>query len=61
MDRLEHASAPIHYIKLVIAIVIVIVGVYLRFADFRYSSEIANVIFIIGALWIFNIVFKIIK
>jgi hypothetical protein len=61
MDRLEYASEPRHYIKLLVAIVIVIVGIYLRFADFRYSSLIATLIFLAGTIWIFRIVFRIME
>ena len=48
MNSMQEANSERHYILLVIAIVIGIVGVYLRFADFRYASAVANVILVAG-------------
>ena len=61
MDRLDYHSDPKHYIKLIASIAIILVGVYLRFAEFRYSSLISTVIFLIGTVWMFRIVFKILE
>jgi hypothetical protein len=61
MDRLDYYSEPDHYKKLIASIVIILVGIYLRFADFRYSSLIATVIFLIGTVWMFSIVFSILE
>jgi hypothetical protein len=61
MDRLDYHSDPAHYIKLIAAVAIVLVGVYLRFADFRYASLISTLIFLIGAIWIFRVVFRILE
>jgi len=59
--RLEAASEPRHYIILVIAIILGIIGVYLRFADFKHSSEIADVIMFIGTIIAIKTVFNIMK
>jgi hypothetical protein len=59
--RLEEASAPRHYIILVIAIVLGIIGIYLRFADFKHSSEVADVIMFIGTIIAIKTVFNIMK
>ena len=48
MSSVQEANSERHYILLVIAIVIGLVGVYLRFADFKYASAVANVILIAG-------------
>jgi hypothetical protein len=57
---MQEANSERHYILLVIAIVIGLVGVYLRFADFKHASIVANIIMAIGAgvalKAIFNIV-----
>jgi hypothetical protein len=46
MNKTEEANSEHHYIILVVAIIIGIVGVYLRFADFRFANIIANIILI---------------
>ncbi|HEY9534574.1 MAG TPA: hypothetical protein VIQ77_08565 [Mucilaginibacter sp.] len=60
MNSMQEANSERHYILLVIAIVIGLVGVYLRFADFKHASIVANIIMAIGAgvalKAIFNIV-----
>jgi hypothetical protein len=57
----QEANAPRHYILLVVAIVIGLVGVYLRFFDFKYASAIANVILVIGTGIALKAVFAIMK
>ena len=57
---MENANSERHYILLVIAIVIGLVGVYLRFADFKHASAIANVILAAGAGVALKAVFSII-
>ena len=57
----QEPNAPRHYILLVVAIVIGLVGVYLRFFDFKYASGIANVILVIGTAIALKAVFAIIK
>jgi len=49
MNKTEEANLPHHYIILTIAVIIGVVGVYLRFfGDFRYVNIVANIILIIG-------------
>ncbi len=61
MNATEEANSEKHYILMVIAIVIGLVGIYLRFADFRYNNIIANIILIIGVLIALKAVFAILK
>ena len=61
MNKTEEANSERHYILLVVAIIIGIVGVYLRFADFRHASLVANIILIIGVLIMLKAVFTILK
>ncbi len=61
MDKTEEANDQRHYILLVVAIIIGIVGVYLRFADFQHSSLVANVILIIAVIIALKAVFTILK
>ena len=60
IDESEDKSLP-YVTTIIIAVVIGLVGIYLRFADFRYSSEIADVILGIAAVIVFTSVFKWIK
>lgn len=65
MESMENANAEGHYKLLTVAIIIGIVGVYLRFAGdvnsgFMYTS-ISNVIMIIGILIALKCVFAIMK
>jgi hypothetical protein len=60
IDESEDKSLP--YVATIIAAVVIgLVGIYLRFADFRYSSEIADVILGIATIIVFTSVFKWIK
>jgi acyl-CoA synthetase (NDP forming) len=61
MSSIQEANSERHYILLVIAIVIGLVGVYLRFADFRHASAVANVILAVGTGVALKAVFSIIK
>ncbi len=61
MSSVQEANAEKHYILLVISIVIGLVGVYLRFADFHYASAIANIILVIGTIICLKAVFAIMK
>ena len=61
MNTMENANSTRHYTLLVIAIIIGIVGVYLRFADFKYASAVSNVILIIGTVISLKAVFAIMK
>lgn len=60
MNSMQEANSERHYILLVIAIVIGLVGVYLRFADFKHASAVANVIMAVGAGVALKAVFSII-
>jgi hypothetical protein len=57
---MQEANSERHYILLVIAIVIGLVGVYLRFADFKHASAVANLIMAVGAGVALKAVFNII-
>jgi len=48
MSTIEESNSDRHYILLTVAVIIGIVGVYLRFAGFHYGSIISNIIFVIG-------------
>ena len=61
MSSMQEANSERHYILLVIAIVIGLVGVYLRFAGFAHASAVANIILAIGAVIALKAVFTIIK
>jgi hypothetical protein len=59
-EESEDRSLP--FVKVIIAgIVIGLVGIYLRFADFKYSSQIADVIFGIGIILTIKTVFDWLK
>ena len=60
IDESEDKSLP-YVVTIIAAVVIGLVGIYLRFADFRYSSEIADVILGIATIIVFTSVFKWIK
>ena len=58
----EHANEERHYILITIAIIIGLLGVYLRFmGDAPYYSWAANVILIIGVAIALKAVFSILK
>jgi len=61
MSSIQEANSERHYILLVIAIVIGLVGVYLRFADFKYASAVANIILVCGVIVCLKAVFAIMK
>ncbi|MDB5031307.1 MAG: hypothetical protein JWP71_2028 [Mucilaginibacter sp.] len=61
MNSMQEANSERHYIFLVIAIVIGLAGVYLRFADFKHASAVANLILAIGAGMGLKAIFTIIK
>jgi hypothetical protein len=60
-NSVKEANADRHYILLVIAIIIGLVGVYLRFADFKHASAVANVILAMGVIVCLKAVFDIVK
>ena len=55
-EETEDRSLPF-VITLIGTIVLGLVGVYLRFADFKYSSQVADVIFGIAIILMFRTVF----
>ncbi|WP_179413189.1 hypothetical protein HDF19_10235 [Mucilaginibacter sp. E4BP6] len=57
IDESEDKSLP-YVATIIVAVVIGLVGIYLRFADFRYSSEVADVILGIATIIVFTTVFK---
>jgi hypothetical protein len=61
MSSVKEANADRHYVLLVIAIVIGLVGVYLRFADFKHASAVANIILVLGVVVCLKAVFDIMK
>ncbi len=62
MNTREEANAPRHYLLLTFAIIIGIIGVYLRFAgDARGWNIAANIILIVGILIALKAVFTIMK
>jgi hypothetical protein len=61
MNQTEEANSESHYLLIVVATIIGIIGVYLRFADFRYNNIIANIILIIGVGLALKAVFAILK
>ena len=48
MNQTEEANNENHYLLITVAIVIMLVGVYLRFADFKSAEIVANILLIIG-------------
>ena len=61
MNPTEEANSESHYLLIVVAVIVGITGVYLRFADFRYSTIVANIILIIGVAIALKAVFAILK
>jgi len=57
MDSTREDSSLPFVTTIIAAIVLGLVGVYLRFADFKYSSPIADVIFLIATVIVFRAVF----
>ena len=60
IDESEDKSLP-NVAAIIVAVVIGLVGVYLRFADFRYSAEIGDVIMGIATVIVFASVFNWLK
>jgi hypothetical protein len=61
MNATEEANSEKHYLLIVLATAIGIVGIYLRFADFRYNNIVANTILVIGVAVALKAVFAILK
>jgi hypothetical protein len=61
MNQTEEANSESHYLLIVVAVIIGVTGVYLRFADFHYSTIVANILLIIGVGIALKAVFAILK
>jgi hypothetical protein len=61
MNSTENANAEGHYLLIVVAIIVGLSGVYLRFADFKFSEIVANILLIIGVGIALKGVFGILK
>jgi hypothetical protein len=61
MNHTEEANSEKHYLLIVLAIVVGLAGVYLRFANFPYSGAVANILLIIGVGIALKAVFAILK
>jgi hypothetical protein len=61
MNPTEEANAERHYLLITVAVIIMIVGVYLRFADFKAATIVANILLIIGVVISLKGVFAILK
>jgi len=60
-NSLQEANQEGHYKFLVVAIVVGLIGVYVRFAPIPHASAIANIILVIGVILGLKGVFKIIE
>jgi hypothetical protein len=61
MNPTEEANQESHYLLIVVALLIGIPGVYLRFADFPFNVIVANILLIIGVGVALKAVFAILK
>ena len=61
MNPTEEANAESHYLLITVAVITIIVGVYLRFADFKSAEVVANIVLIIGVAIALRGVFRILK
>jgi hypothetical protein len=61
MNSTEEANAESHYLLITLAIVFILVGVYLRFADFKFAEVVANIILITGVAIGLRGVFRILQ
>jgi hypothetical protein len=61
MTPTEEANSESHYLLIVVAIIIGVAGVYMRFADFHYAGFIGNILLITGVGIALKAVFAILK
>jgi hypothetical protein len=61
MNPTEEANAERHYLLITVAVIIMIVGVYLRFADFKAATIAANILLIMGVAIGLTAIFRILK
>jgi hypothetical protein len=57
----QEANSESHYLTLVVYIIIGLVGVYLRFAEFPHATLISNIILLIASILTLRAVFGILK
>ena len=57
----QNANSEKHYVALILAVVIGLVGVFIRFADFKLASATGNILMGIGAILVLRAVFAIMK
>ena len=60
-NSVREANSERHYKLLVVAIIIGLIGVYIRFAEFPHASAIANIILVLGVIVALKGVFDIVK
>jgi hypothetical protein len=58
---MQEANSESHYKILVVYIIIGLVGVYLRFAEFPHATLISNIILLIASILTLKAVFGILK
>ena len=61
MNPTEEANSERHYLLITVAVIIMIFGVYLRFADFKAATIVANILLIIGVAVGLTAIFRILK
>ncbi|QXV65379.1 hypothetical protein FPZ42_15540 [Mucilaginibacter achroorhodeus] len=57
----QNANSEKHYIALIIAVAIGLVGVFIRFADFKLASAVGNILMVVGTIFVLRAVFAIMK
>jgi hypothetical protein len=61
MTPTEEANSESHYILIVVAIIIGISGIYLRFLNFPHNTLVANLLLLVGVGVALKAVFAILK
>jgi len=61
MNPTEEANSESHYMLIVVALIVGLPGVYLRFVDFPFNIIVANILLIIGVGIALKAVFGILK
>ena len=61
MSPTEEANSERHYLLITVSVIFMIVGVYLRFADFKAAEIVANILLITGVVIGLTGVFRILK
>lgn len=57
----QNANSEKHYIALILAVAIGLVGVFIRFADFKMASALGNILMGLGSILVLRAVFAIMK